>query len=90
MQPTQQTYEALLEDGQLEWLGKRPEAGRHRVLVTVLEPPRPSPEEVQRVLDAAYGAWGTGKSLDEIDAEIEAMRAEWDRPWDDPDWKPEP
>ena len=27
--------------------------------------------------------------IEEIDAQIEAMRAEWDRPWDDPNWKPE-
>ena len=89
MQTAQKTYEAVLEDGQLDWLGEQPGTGRHRVLVIVLEQPRPSPEEVRRVLDAAYGAWGIGKSLDEIDAEIEEMRAEWDRPWDDPDWKPE-
>lgn len=84
------TYEAILEDGHLEWLSEQPEMGRHRVLITVLERPRRLPEDVQRVLDGAYGAWGTGKSLDEIDAEIDEIRAEWDRPWYNPDWKPEP
>ena len=89
MQTAQKTYEAVLEDGQLDWIGEQPGVGRHRVLVTVLEKPRPSAEEVQRVLDETRGAWGTGKSLDEIDAEIEEMRTEWDRPWYDPNWKPE-
>lgn len=88
------TYEAVLDDGRVEWTGRQPEAGRHRVLVTVLHPPAPSPgdvspKEVQRVLDETRGAWGSGKTLDEIDAEIEKMRAEWNRPWDDPDWKPD-
>lgn len=83
-----ETYEAVLNDDRIEWTGRCPEAGRHRVLVTVLDPPR-SPKDIQRVLDETRGAWGTGKSMDEIDAEIEKMRAEWDRPWDDPDWKPE-
>lgn len=111
-------YEAIYEDGRLEWLDEQPKAGRHRVLVTVLEkdavrqqhalPPSPeeiqrifddmqhlrsgkkTPEDIRQILDQAWGAWGTDKSLDEIDAKIEAMRAEWDRPWYDPDWKPEP
>lgn len=89
MQSTQKTYDAILEDGTLKWLGEQPETGRHRVRVTLLDRPRPSPDEVRRVLDAAYGAWSTGKSLDAIDEEIEKMRSEWDRPWYDPDWKPE-
>lgn len=74
------TYEAVLNDDRIEWTARQPEGGRHRVLVTVLDPPRCSPEEVQRVLDETYGAWNSGMSLDEIDAEIEEMRGEWDRP----------
>ncbi len=90
MQPTQKTYDALLEDGRIEWLGERPAPrGPHRVRVTVLEQPRPSPEEIQRVLNETCGTWATVRSLDEIDAEIEKMRAGWDRPWDNPNWKPE-
>lgn len=77
-----ETYEAVYEDGRLEWLERPPHQGRRRVLVTVLEElPRPSAEEVQRVLDETRGAWGTGKSLNEIDRDIESMRETWDRPW---------
>ena len=83
------TYEAVLNNDRIEWTGRHPDSGRHRILVTVLDPPARSPEDVQRVLDQTRGAWATGKSIEEIDAQIEAMRAEWDRPWDDPNWKPE-
>lgn len=75
------TYAAIYADGRLEWVGEQPGAGHHYVLVTVLErgAPRHAPEEVHRVLEATCGAWGSGKTREEIDAEIEQMRAEWDR-----------
>ncbi len=31
------------------------------------------------MLEATRGAWGRGKTLEDIDAEIDRMRAEWDR-----------
>jgi hypothetical protein len=31
------------------------------------------------MLEATRGAWGLGKTLAAIDAEIDQMRAEWDR-----------
>lgn len=31
------SYEAIYEDGELEWVGDEPEPGRHRVHVTVLD-----------------------------------------------------
>jgi hypothetical protein len=77
-----ETYEAVYEDGRLEWLERPPHPGRCRVLVTVLEElPRHSFEEVQRVLDETRGTWGTGTSLDEVDRDVEAMREMWNRPW---------
>jgi hypothetical protein len=77
-----ETYEAVYEDGRLEWLETPPLPGRCRVLVTVLEElPQHSPEEVQQVLDETRGTWGTGTSLDEVDRDIEAMRETWNRPW---------
>ena len=81
------TYEAIYEDGQIEWIGEEPEPGRHRVQVTVVdqEPEPRDPEEVRRVLDEAHGAWGTDKTIEEIDEEIDKMRDEWDRPWYDSD-----
>jgi hypothetical protein len=42
-------------------------------------PPQHSSQEVHRMLEATQGAWGRGKTLEEIDAEIDRMRAEWDR-----------
>jgi len=77
-----ETYEAVYENGRLEWLEEPPQPGRCRVRVTVLEDmPRRSPEEVQRVLDETRGAWGAEASPDEVDREIEAMREAWNRPW---------
>ncbi len=76
------TFEAIYEDGHLKWLGERPETGRHRVLVTVLDrnAPRQRRDEVHQVLEATRGAWGHGKTLETLDAELDQMRAEWDRP----------
>lgn len=81
------TYEAIYEDGKLEWVNEGPDPGRYRVLVTVTEEgtSSPSEEEVQRVLDEADGAWGTGKTVEEIDEDVEELRGEWDRPWYDAD-----
>ena len=75
------TYDAIYEDGHLQWLGVQPEAGRHRVRVTVIggHTPQHSPHEVHRMLEETKGAWGRGKTLEDIDAEIDRMRAEWDR-----------
>jgi hypothetical protein len=75
------TYEAIYENGHLQWLGEQPGAGRHRLQVTIIDasPPQHSSQEVHRMLEATQGAWGRGKTLEEIDAEIDRMRAEWDR-----------
>lgn len=75
------TYEAIYEEGHLEWLGAHPGAGRHRLLVIVVDsrPPRHAPQEVHGMLEATRGAWGRGKTLEDIDAEIDRMRAEWER-----------
>lgn len=75
------TYEAIYEDGQLEWIGDEPAPGRHRVQVRVLDsgPQKRDPEEVRRVFENARGAWGTDKSLEEVEAEVQKLRDEWDR-----------
>jgi hypothetical protein len=75
------TYRAIYEDGHLEWLGEQPGSGRHQLLVRVLDvsPPQHELQEVHRMLQATRGAWGHGKTLEEIDAEIDQMRDEWDR-----------
>jgi hypothetical protein len=75
------TYEAIYEDGHLQWLGAHPGAGRHRLRVTIIDdrPPQYALQEVHRMLEATRGAWGRGKTLEDIDAEIDRMRSEWDR-----------
>jgi hypothetical protein len=75
------TYEAIYEDGRLQWLGAQPGAGRYRLQVTIIDasPPQHSAQEVHGMLEATHGARGRGKTLEEIDAEIDWMRAEWDR-----------
>jgi hypothetical protein len=49
--------------------------------VTIIDshPPQHSPQEVHHMLEATRGAWGRGKTLEAIDAEIDQMRTEWDR-----------
>jgi hypothetical protein len=75
------TYEAIYEDGELEWVDDEPDPGRHHVQVRVLdsEPKAHDREEVRRVFEKARGAWGTDKSLEEVEVEIQQLRDEWDR-----------
>ncbi len=80
-----ETYEAVLSRDHVEWVGPAPVAGRHRVLVTVLDSLPLPLDEVRHVLDDTRGAWGDDRSQARIDADLAATRAEWDRPWDDPD-----
>lgn len=46
------------------------------VVVETLVPPRRPKQEIRRALQEARGAWGKGKTLEEIDREIAARRAE--------------
>ena len=75
------TYEAIYENGRLRRLGEAPKAGRHHILVTVLDRvvgPL-SREEVEAVLKDTRGLWGSHKSVEEIDAELDRIRDEWER-----------
>lgn len=47
--------------------------------VVSTSPPRHTLQEVHSLLEATRGAWGPSKTLEEIDAEIDRLRAEWDR-----------
>ncbi|EDN66669.1 hypothetical protein BGP_1731 [Beggiatoa sp. PS] len=81
-----QTYEAIYNGHQFHWLNKippKPEKEVHVVLVMDVEKTviKPKPN-IHEVLQRAWGCLGTGKSLDEIDQEINEMRQEWDRGWD--------
>ena len=76
------TYEAVYDDGRLEWLGTEPAAGRHRVLVMVLNPNEASPHDradVRRMLEATRDVWGSGRPIEEVADEVQRIRAEWDR-----------
>lgn len=39
-----------------------------------------SDKKMSRVLASAWGAWGTGKTRDELDRQLASMRDEWERP----------
>lgn len=77
------TYEAVYEDGQLQWIDEQPGRGRHRVLVTILR--EEGGEDAQRadarqqVLHTMRGSWGRA-SIEAIDAVLDEDRNAWDRP----------
>ena len=79
------TYEATYEDGKLRWVKEIPNiqnGAKVSVTVDVPDDVQRREEEIRKVLDEACGAWGTGKTLEEIDREIETVRkADWSRGW---------
>jgi hypothetical protein len=86
------SYEAIYDRGQLHWVHDKPDIEKAQVIVTVIDlqaPAKKTLQEVRRLLNETRGAWGKGKSLDDVDREIAAMRAEWQREWDTPDEKPD-
>lgn len=78
------SYEAVYEDGRLEWVRERPAAKRMKVIVTVLEDDTDARSVVstKEFLERTKGCVRPGKSLEEIDADIRQMRDEWQREWD--------
>lgn len=73
------SYEATYEKGRLRWVQEKPEirdGEKVIVVVDTLEPPKRRRQEIRRALQEARGAWGRGKTLEEIDREIAAHRAE--------------
>ena len=79
-------YEAIYtDDGHLEWLGERPDVGRHRVIVTVLEQtagteevePPPTSEEIQRILDEMQRLRSRTKAPEEIQRILDETRGAW-------------
>jgi hypothetical protein len=75
------SYLAVYEDGKLRWIREQPAAKKMRVLVTVLEEEADAEATAVRkaMLERAKGCVTPGKSIEEIDADIRQMRAEWDR-----------
>jgi len=81
-----QTYEAIYSDNQFRWINQAPpklDKEVRVVLVMDVEKTTAKPKKnLHEVLQRTRGAWGKGKTLDEIDAEIHTMRSEWERKWD--------
>jgi len=77
------SYEAILERNQsVRWLTPAPprHATETRIII-VMEEDHSSPSSPREVLQRTRGAWGRGKTIEEVDAEIRQMRSEWEREW---------
>ena len=81
-----QTYEAIYSGNQFRWIDRAPPKLDKEVRVVLVMNVEPAPikpqESIHDLLQRTRGAWGKGKTMDEIDAEISAMRSEWVREWD--------
>lgn len=61
-----ETYEATYQDGTLNWTHEKPDIKNGTTVKVVIDaPPAPQKdiEEIRRIVEAARGAWGTGKHL---------------------------
>jgi hypothetical protein len=78
------SYEAVYEDGKLRWIQEQPAAKKMRVLVTVLEEETDAEAAAVRkaMFERTRGCVRPGKAIEEIDADIRQMRAEWERELD--------
>ncbi len=78
------TYEAIYEDGKLRWVREQPVGRRMKVMVTVLEnePDAQTVAAGKEIWRRSKGCVTPGKSIEEIDAYIRRIRAEWEREWD--------
>jgi len=79
-----QTYEAIYNGNQFRWINPPPKVNKevHVLLVMDIENTVTKPKKnIHEVLQRSWGCLGTGKSLDQIDQEINEMRQEWDREW---------
>ncbi|TGN99709.1 hypothetical protein PN36_34940 [Candidatus Thiomargarita nelsonii] len=81
-----QTYEAIYSDNQFRWINQAPPKVDKEVrVVLVMDVEKNTAKQkknLHEVLQRAWGCLGRGKSLDEIDQEINEMRKEWGRGWD--------
>jgi hypothetical protein len=66
------SYEAVYTGNQFRWIGQAPPNQEMRVLVVanVVETKAKADDDIDEILDRAWGCLGTGKSLNEIDQEI--------------------
>jgi hypothetical protein len=62
----------------LNWVQEKPDIEDGERIIVVVDdrsPLKSRRKDIRRVLEEARGAWGTGKSLAQIDQEIDARRA---------------
>lgn len=79
------SYEAVYDHGALKWVGDAPPIEDVSKVVVVVDVPSKTKKhklsEIRKALSSTRGAWSAGKSIEEIDKEIENMRADWERDW---------
>ncbi len=77
------SYEARYEKGRLKWIAEAPEIDDGEKILVIVEKPvfhKSLKEEIHKVLVETRGAWGSDRSLAEIDREINTIRsADWKR-----------
>jgi hypothetical protein len=77
------SYEAEYDHGQLRWVGDQPPEGKLRVIVTVIEEETLPPQaKVLELLERARGCVKPPRPVQELDADLRALRAEWQEEWD--------
>ncbi len=79
-----QTYEAIYNGNQFRWINPPPKVNKEVHVLLIMDVEKTvtkSKKNIYEVLQHSWGCLGTGKSLDEIDQEINELRKEWDREW---------
>jgi hypothetical protein len=75
------SYEAIYSHGRLYWINQAPpELDKETRVVVVMEirqEPQKYQESLRGLLRRTRGSMGKGKTLDQIDTEVRAMRNEW-------------
>lgn len=78
-------YEAIYKNGQLQWVDPPPVAIENRRVMVLLADEVDDdsvPINIAALLNRTRGILGRYVSMEEIDADISAMRDEWTRKWD--------
>lgn len=73
------SYEAIYDNGHIQWLSEPPKTQRFKMLVVIEQPEEPATDEqtAEMLLAETNGAWGKS-SLAEINAMIETQRqSDW-------------
>jgi len=67
-------YEAIYRKGELEWVDGMPSIPDGERVVVMVDRPGTATErekEFEKIWDAARGAWGLGKSVEEVDRDTQ-------------------